>query len=110
MTTTVNTVMIERPAVFGNCSAYHVSEVLIPNIANAAAGGAGQTVTLPIVFSQQNLPASLNYTIQAVANQACAVSYTSKATTGFSLVLTPLTSGITLASGTVDCIVSWGNG
>lgn len=111
-TVTVNTTLIERPTVYGNIPAtdYRIAEVLIPGVATAGAGGAGQAVTTSIVFNPDNLPSNLNYCIQAVPSQACAISYSSKAVTGFNIVLTPLSGGTTLSAGTVDIIVTWSVG
>lgn len=107
---TVDSVLVERPTVWGNANGYNVAEVLMPNIPTDVSGGAGQDVTVSVVFSEGNLPTNLNYTIQAVANQACAISYDNKAITGFDIILSPLASGVTLAAGTVDVIVSWTQG
>jgi hypothetical protein len=109
MTVTVNSVLVERPTVYGNTSAYNVAEVIIPNVPNPAGGGAGDAVTVPIVFNQSNLPSDLDYTVEITPNQACSASYTSKATTGFSVVLTPLTSGATISIGVFDVVVTWDN-
>jgi hypothetical protein len=108
-TVTVDSTLIERPVAY-NTSGYNVAEVIIPNVPTLVAGGAGQAVTTSIAFSEANLPADLNYTIQAMPDQACAVSYDNKATTGFDVILTPLTSGVTLAAGAMDIVVTWSRG
>jgi hypothetical protein len=106
-TVTVDSTPIERPTVYGNTSGYSVAEVLASNVATLIAGGAGQAVTTSIAFSEENLPASLDYCITVTPDQACAVSYDNKATTGFDVILTPLSSGVILAAGTMDVVVSW---
>ncbi len=106
-TITVDTVLIERPTRYANAAGYEVNEVIIPNAASPIAGGAGQTVTVSFAFNQQNLPAALNYVIQASASQACAVSWANKAVNGFDIVLTPLSGGVTLAAGLIDLKVTW---
>lgn len=114
-TFTVDTTLAERPTVYGNATnassvtGYNVAEILMPNIATAAGSGAGATVTTSIVFGG-NLPQDTNYTVRGTASQACALSYTSKTTSGFNIVQTPLSGGATLSSGTIDLNVSWPNG
>jgi hypothetical protein len=106
-TVTIDTTLIERPTLYGNTTGYNVNEVIAPNVATAAAGGAGQSVTTSIAASEKNLPASLNYTIEAMPSVACAVSYANKTTEGFDIIQTPLTSGVTLAAGTMDVKITW---
>lgn len=98
--------MIERPTLY-NTDGYNVSEILIPNAATPVAGGAGQTVIVAFVFSEGNLPSDGNYCIDATPSQACAVGYSSKTSTGFTLTFTPLSSSTTLSAGTVDVKVIW---
>jgi len=109
-TVTVDSTLIERPTRYGNTSGYDVAEIIKANAATLIAGGAGQTVTASFVFSEKNLPATLDYCIEAMPNQACSVHYANKAVDGFDVILTPLTSGVTLAAGTVDVVVSWSRG
>lgn len=108
-TVTVDTALVERPAAWGNTAQYNVAEVIMPNNANPIAGGAGQAITVSVAFSEQNLPSTFDYTVVTTASQPCAVSYASKAVTGFNVILTPLASEI-LAAGTFDCVVTWPNG
>jgi hypothetical protein len=98
--------LTERPTIY-NATQYRVAELLMPNIPTSIAGGAGAAVTVNVVFDTATdydaiLPADTAYTIEATPSQACAVSYSSKTTTGFTLTLTPLSGGVTLAAGTVD--------
>jgi hypothetical protein len=110
-TVTVDSTLIERPTGYGNTgTSYNVAEVIIPNAATPAGGGAGQAATVSFVFSESNLPADLNYTIEAMPDQACSVHYDNKATTGFDVILTPLASGTTLSAGTMDVVVTWPRG
>lgn len=108
-TVSVDSLLIERPAMF-NTPDYNVAEVIIPNAPTEAGSGAGAAVTTSFEFSEANLPADLNYTIEASASQACAISWANKSTTGFDIVQTPLAAGDTLAEGTVDVVVTWSNG
>jgi hypothetical protein len=73
------------------------------NIATAAAGGAGDAVTVDVTFAAQ-LP-SPNYGVQVTPSQACAVSVSNKASNGFTVTLSPLGSGVTLAPGSIDVLV-----
>lgn len=109
-TVTVNTVLVERPTIYGNISGYNVASVIVPGVANAAGGGAGQTVTVSLAFSEQNLPSDLSYAISLSASQACSISWANKAAAGFDVILTPLNSGVTLSAGTFDVSVSWSHG
>jgi hypothetical protein len=68
-------------------------------IANAAGGGAGESVTTPVSFP--SLPP--NYAVIVTPSQAAAVSVTDKSWTGFNVTLTPLSG--TLEAGTFDVIV-----
>lgn len=107
-TVSVDTTLIERPTVYGNTANYYnVAEVIIPNIETEAGSGAGAAVTITVEFSEKNLPADLNYCIVATPSQACAVHFDNKAFDSFDVVLTPLTSGATLAAGTLDVQVIW---
>jgi hypothetical protein len=110
-TVTVDSTLVERPTLYGNTDGYYnVAEVIIPNVPTLVAGGAGQAVTTSIAFSEENLPEDLNYVIQVTPDQACAVSYDNKSTTGFDVILTPLSGGVTLAAGTMDIVVTWPRG
>jgi hypothetical protein len=79
-------------------------------VANVAGAAAGDTVTVAVAFGHE-LPAS--YTVLVTPSQACSWSVTSKASTGFNVVLTPLvTVGAgatavagTIAAGTFDVLV-----
>jgi hypothetical protein len=71
-------------------------------VANAAGGSAGATVSTPISFPS-GLPAA--YFVDVQPSQACFVTITSKTNTGFNVVLTPMTTGTTLAAGTFDVVV-----
>lgn len=106
----VDTTLVERPTVFGNTTQYNVAEVIMANIPTLIAGGAGQAVTVTVDASEENLPADFNYTVVATPSVACSVNYDNKAADSFDVILTPLTSGVTLAAGTVDCVVTWPNG
>lgn len=107
-TVTIDSTLIERPTAY-NTTDYNVAHVFKANVATPMGGGAGQAVTVSLVFSESNLPADFSYAISAMPNQACSVSYANKAITGFDLVLTPA-SGVTLAAGTVDVDVIWQRG
>lgn len=105
---TVDSVLVERPTVYGNTGEnYKVAEVIMPNVATEEAAGAGDPVTLHIDFSEKNLPADLNYCVLATPHIACAVHSENKAIDGFDIVLTPLSAGVTLAASSVDINVQW---
>ena len=78
------------------------------NVANGAGGGAGLTVTVAVAFSRLPVDASGNalYGVHVTPSQACFVSTSSKTASGFNVVLTPTTSGVTLSSGTFDVLVT----
>ncbi len=109
-TVTIDSLLIERPTAYGNTTQYGIAEMIIPNVPNLIAGGAGQTVVTTLVFSEENLPSDLEYTIEVTPSQACAVSWDNKAVDSFDVILTPLTSGVTLAVGTFDVKVTWQRG
>ena len=71
------------------------------NIANVAGGSAGASVTTAVAVA--NLPA--NYTVTVTPNQDCTDYVINKTQTGFSVVLTPHASGVTLAAGTFDVVI-----
>ncbi len=73
----------------------------LPNVATAAGGGAGATVTK--TFSGLRLPA--NYSVMVEASQACFASVSAKTSAGFTVTLTPTLSSVTLAAGTIDVTV-----
>ena len=106
-TVIVDTTLVERPTVYGNTSGYRVAEVIMANVAHLISGGAGQSITIPVEFSAENLPESLDYCIQGMASQACSMSYDNKTSSGFDVILTPKNSGIVLSAGTVDLKVTW---
>lgn len=92
---------------------YQVCRFSLPNVANAAGSGAGAAVTTAITVTAppqgpgNGLPANGNYTVAVTPSQACFVSITGKTTTGFNVVLTPMTTGTTLSAGTFDVSVSY---
>ncbi len=108
-TVNISTLLIERPASFANTEdgIYRVNKILMPNIATPIAGGAGQAVTVTLDFSENNLPADLNYTFVGTPSQACSVSWDNKDIGTVDMILTPLDSGTTLAVGTVDAEIIW---
>jgi hypothetical protein len=73
-----------------------------PQTPNVAGSGAGASVTT--AFSGLELPASYSVIVSGLS-QAAFASVTSRSHAGFSVVLTPTASGVTLASGTFDCLV-----
>jgi hypothetical protein len=86
--------------------------VALAGVANAAGSGAGASVTVPIAFTDQYgtglLPSgngTQNYSVQITPSQACLVAITNKTSSGFNVVLTPTSSGATLAVGTFDVVV-----
>jgi hypothetical protein len=101
---TISSTAVEKPTRYLNTTGYAAYVVLAPNQANAAGGGAGTAVTTAVAID--DLPADLEYTVKITPSQACSASYSSKAATGFNVVLTPA-SGVTLAEGTFDVEVSW---
>jgi hypothetical protein len=112
-TVTVDSTLVERPTVYANidpdAEVYNAAEIRMPNVATPAAGGAGQSVTVSIVVSESNLPADLNYTIEAMPGQECSVCYDeeSKTVDGFDIILVPLASDVTLQASTMDVVISW---
>lgn len=75
-------------------------------VANVAGGSAGAAVTTAVAFASE-LPTA--YGVQVTPSQACAVSVTSKTSTGFNVVLTPgapAGTNATLAAGTFDVLVT----
>ncbi len=77
------------------------------NVANAAGGSAGASVTVAVGFVDQfgvgRLPST--YAVVVTPSQSCFWSVTSKAGTGFNVVLTPTSGSVTLAAGTFDVVV-----
>jgi hypothetical protein len=83
----------------------------LPNQQNNAGGGAGQSVTVSFATTFQDnygnpvLPAQGLYSVQVTPNQSATAAVTNKTASGFSVVLTPLPSTGTLASGQFDILV-----
>jgi hypothetical protein len=73
-----------------------------PQTANVAGSGAGVAVTT--VFSGLELPSTFSVIVTGLTQNAF-VSVTGRSHSGFSVVLTPTASGITLASGSFDVLV-----
>jgi hypothetical protein len=73
----------------------------LPSVSSAAGAGAGDAVTVTI--SGLSLP-STPYVVHALPSQPAVVSVSAKTVGGFVLTLTPLTTGTTLAAGTVDVL------
>jgi hypothetical protein len=73
-----------------------------PQTANPAGGSAGAAVTVP--FTGLELPSTYSVAVIGLSQNAFA-TVTSRSHAGFSVVLTPTASGVTLASGTFDCLV-----
>jgi hypothetical protein len=78
-------------------------------VANAAGGSAGATVSTNVTFTDQygngKLPGSLAYAVNVTPSQAAFVTITNKSPTGFTVVLTPQTSGTPLTAGSFDLAV-----
>jgi hypothetical protein len=75
---------------------------VFPQTANVAGSGAGVAVTT--VFGGLELPSTFSVVVSGMSQNAF-VSVTGRSHSGFSVVLTPTASGITLASGFFDCLV-----
>ena len=71
-------------------------------VANVAGGSNGAAVTTAVSFPAGSLPP--NYLVHVTPSQAAMVSVTNKTSSGFNVVLTPL-STVTLAAGTFDVLV-----
>jgi len=72
------------------------------NVANAAAAAAGDAVTVALTLQGEVPPA---YNVQATASQPAIVSVAKSGNT-VTITLTPLSSTVTLAAGTVDVLVT----
>jgi hypothetical protein len=79
-----------------------VQVYLKKQVANAAGGGAGQTVTTAI--SNLQLPAKYAVIVSGLSQDATAY-VTGRTQTGFSVVLAPRLAANTLAIGTFDLLV-----
>jgi hypothetical protein len=75
---------------------------VFPQTANPAASGAGASVTLG--FSGLQLPAVYSVLVSGLSQPAVA-TVTGRTFSSFNVVLNPLSSSITLASGTFDVAV-----
>ena len=76
----------------------------IPNAAGSGSSPVSVSVSFTDPYGVGTLPANGAYSVTVTASQACAVSVTNKSTTGFTVTLTPLSSG-SIASGVFDCLV-----
>lgn len=74
---------------------------MLADVANAAGGGAGTSVTTPVAMT--GLPAS--YAVHVTPSQDATFYVTNKTTAGFDVVLTPRLAANTLAAGTFDVVV-----
>jgi hypothetical protein len=75
----------------------------LPQVANLAGSATGATVTVPI--SGLSLPASYNVQVTPGSGVVASVLQSSKTFSGFSIVLTPLSSSATVAAGAIDVMV-----
>jgi hypothetical protein len=107
-TVQVSTVMIERPISYGNTTEYGIGKIIIPNVPNEIGGGSGQSVTVTVDVSEDNLPSDGDYIVHVTPSQPCTAYVTAKTAGSFNVVLTPLSG--TLAVGTFDCTVTWQRG
>jgi hypothetical protein len=82
--------------------------VALPNVANAG-GTAGANVTVSLATSFQDgfgvgmLPN--DYVVVVTPSAPAIPSVTSKTTSGFSVVLSPITASATVAAGTFDVLI-----
>jgi hypothetical protein len=79
-------------------------------VANAAGSGAGASVTVTVnniidSFGDGLLPSDTDYVVNALASQPATVTVSGKTASGFTLTLAPISSGTTLAAGTIDVMV-----
>lgn len=79
----------------------------LPNQATVIAGGAGLAVTLAVTGLDLPIDSSGNplYGVVVTPGVASAVSISLKTRTGFTVTLTPLAAGVTLAASFVDIFV-----
>jgi hypothetical protein len=86
----------------------HAAVAAQPNVASQAGSSNGASVTIPLTFVDKygngSLPVA-GYSVAITPSQPCFASVTNKSSSGFSVVLTPPTGSITLASGTFDVTV-----
>jgi hypothetical protein len=75
----------------------------LPQVANLAGSAAGATVTVPI--SGLTLPSAYNVQVTPGSGVVASVLQNSKTNSGFSVVLTPLSSSATVAAGAIDVMV-----
>jgi hypothetical protein len=82
------------------------------SVANAAGSGDGASVTTSLTFEDQfgngRLPGDSGqgrYAVTVSPSQPCFWTVTNKTASGFSVVLTPTSSGVPLAAGTFDVLV-----
>lgn len=102
----IDSLLIERPVAFANLpeNSYAGCIMQIPNLANDAGGGAGQAVTVSVeVSGDPGLPE--DYSVLVTPDQACAVHWENKTSTGFDVVLTPLSGSATISAGFIDVTV-----
>jgi hypothetical protein len=94
--------------IFTNNQAAATTIAAESNIANAAGSGAGASVSVTIgnlvdQYGTGRLPN--NFAVAITPSQACFWSVSNKTNAGFTVTLTPTTSGTTLVAGTFDFIV-----
>jgi hypothetical protein len=75
----------------------------LPQVANVAGAAAGDTVQVPI--SGLTLPAAYAVHVTPGSAVIASVLQSSKTNSGFSIVLTPLSSSATVAAGAIDVTV-----
>lgn len=80
-----------------------VQVAFLPQVANVAGAAAGDTVTVAI--GNLVLPSVYNVQVTPGSGVAASVLQSSKTNTGFSVVLTPLSSSVTVAAGAIDVMV-----
>jgi hypothetical protein len=75
----------------------------LPQVPNAAGGSAGATVTVAI--GNLVLPSAYAVHVTPGSSVVASVLQNSKTNSGFSVVLTPLSSSATVAAGAIDVMV-----
>jgi hypothetical protein len=88
-------------------SGYQPAVAAAYNISNSAGSGSSPvsvSVSFVDAFGVGQLPAGGAYAVAVCPSQACFVSVSSKTSSGFTVTLTPLSSG-SIASGSFDALV-----
>ena len=83
----------------------HIAPIAIIGVPNSAGSGACNSVTVPVSLPVMPPFFDGRYAVSVSCSQACFAAITAKTASSFNVVMTPTTSSVTLAAGSIDVTV-----